>query len=588
MSDESAAPYRVLARKYRPTTFKALIGQDALVRTLTNALASGRLPHAWLLTGVRGVGKTSTARIIARALNCIGEDGQGEPTPNPCGVCENCAAIAEDRHVDVLEMDAASRTGVGDIREIIESVRYRPTSARYKVYIIDEVHMLSSAAFNALLKTLEEPPPHVKFVFATTEVRKLPVTVLSRCQRFDLRRVDIATLSAHFSEIAETEGARIEKDALALISLAADGSVRDGLSLLDQAIAHSGDTVSEAEVRKMLGLADRSQIFDLFEQLMKGDVAAALANLDAQYVAGADPIVIVQDLLDVTHWLTRLKVSPEAGEELTTSETERVRGTEMAAALSMPALTRAWQMLLKGLGEARTAPHPLQAVEMVMVRLAYAADLPPPADLVRKLMDRDAAAPPQGSRPATDTQTTQTPAPQAQAPQAQSSQAATPQTPAPQNAPTGAPQAALAPELVVEDGPDELSRGPQTFTAVTELAADKREPRLNYWLVQDVHLVRFRPGHIELRVRDGSSDNMASQLGEYLKDWTGARWVIVISDEDGEKTLADQRAEEQEQRLQMAAENPLVKQVLEIFPGATIKEVRPRADRPDKDGDKTQ
>ena len=593
MSDESAAPYRVLARKYRPTTFKALIGQDALVRTLTNALASGRLPHAWLLTGVRGVGKTSTARIIARALNCIGEDGQGEPTPDPCGVCENCAAIAEDRHVDVLEMDAASRTGVGDIREIIESVRYRPTSARYKVYIIDEVHMLSSAAFNALLKTLEEPPPHVKFVFATTEVRKLPVTVLSRCQRFDLRRVNIATLSAHFSEIAEAEGANIEKDALALISLAADGSVRDGLSLLDQAIAHSGDTVSESEVRKMLGLADRSQIFDLFEHLMKGDVAAALANLDAQYVAGADPIVIVQDLLDVTHWLTRLKVSPDAGEELTTPETERLRGTEMATALSMPALTRAWQMLLKGLGEARTAPHPLQAVEMAMVRLAYAADLPPPADLVRKLMDRDAATPPQGSGSATDTQTTQTPAPQAQSPQtqtlpAQPPQSATPhQTPAPRNAPTGAPQAALAPELVADDAPDELTRGPQTFTAVAELAADKREPRLNYWLVQDVHLVRFRPGHIELRVRDGASDNMASQLGEYLKDWTGARWVIVISDEDGDKTLADQRADEQEQRLHMAAENPLVKQVLETFPGATIKEVRPHAGGTDNDGDKT-
>ena len=291
MSDESAAPYRVLARKYRPTTFKALIGQDALVRTLTNALASGRLPHAWLLTGVRGVGKTSTARIIARALNCIGEDGQGEPTPNPCGVCENCAAIAEDRHVDVLEMDAASRTGVGDIREIIESVRYRPTSARYKVYIIDEVHMLSSAAFNALLKTLEEPPPHVKFVFATTEVRKLPVTVLSRCQRFDLRRVDIATLSAHFSEIAETEGARIEKDALALISLAADGSVRDGLSLLDQAIAHSGDTVSEAEVLSWLtlGAAARHNGRPLLRPVVHGFIRGISGAVISFPVSSEDP-----------------------------------------------------------------------------------------------------------------------------------------------------------------------------------------------------------------------------------------------------------------------------------------------------------
>ena len=584
MSDESAAPYRVLARKYRPTTFKALIGQDALVRTLTNALGTGRLPHAWLLTGVRGVGKTSTARIIARALNCIGEDGKGEPTPDPCGVCEHCVAIAEDRHVDVIEMDAASRTGVGDIREIIESVRYRPTSARYKVYIIDEVHMLSGAAFNALLKTLEEPPPHVKFVFATTEVRKLPVTVLSRCQRFDLRRVDLATLSAHFADIVEREGASVEPGALGLIATAADGSVRDGLSLLDQAIAHSTGTANEEDVRHMLGLADRSQIFALFEALMRGDIAAALENLESQYVAGAEPIVILQDLLDVTHWLTRLKVSPAVADEPTTPETERTKGLELSGGLSMPVLTRAWQMLLKGLGEARGAPQPLHAVEMVLVRLAYAADMPPPADLVKSLTGNgaQAMAAGDGTRGGASAPPSGTPAAGAAAPPADE-----PPPPAPAQA-TGGPQAALAPDLAPTPAAAAApAGGPETFAAVADLAAERREPRVNHWLVHDVHLLRFRPGHIELRVRDGASENMVSVLGEHLKDWTGARWVIAVSDEDGEATLAAQRAEATEAKRRMAAENPTVKAVLDTFPDATIKDVRPRERGPGNNGDTT-
>ncbi|MBK1666145.1 DNA polymerase III subunit gamma/tau, partial [Rhodospirillum rubrum] len=381
----ASAPYRVLARKYRPASFDALIGQEALVRTLTNAIDSGRLAQAWMLTGVRGVGKTTTARLIARALNCVGADGKGGVTITPCGVCEHCKAIAEDRHVDVLEMDAASRTGVGDIREILDGVRYRPAVARTKVYIIDEVHMLSTAAFNALLKTLEEPPEHVKFIFATTEIRKVPVTVLSRCQRFDLRRVSAAELSGHFLRIAGLEGAEIAPSALTLIARAADGSVRDGLSLLDQAIAHGGGTVSEAQVAEMLGLADRARIFDLLDALLAGRIAESLDLLDRQYALGADPLVIVQDLLDLVHWMTRVKVVPVSAEDAAVPEAERTRGRAMAERLSMAVLNRCWQILLKGLGEARGAPVPLQAVEMVLIRLAYASDLPTPEEALKMI-----------------------------------------------------------------------------------------------------------------------------------------------------------------------------------------------------------
>ena len=392
--------YRVLARKYRPATFAGLIGQEAMVQTLTNAIRLGRLAHAFILTGVRGVGKTTTARIIARGLNCIGPGGAGEPTPEPCGECEHCRAISEDRHVDVLEMDAASRTGVDDIRELIEGVRYRPTSARYKVYIIDEVHMLSKPAFNALLKTLEEPPEHVKFIFATTEVRKIPVTVLSRCQRFDLRRVDIDTLVRHFAAVAEQEGAGFTEAALHLIARAADGSVRDGLSLLDQAITDSsGPRIGEDAVRGMLGLADRTVTFDMLDAVMRGDVAAALDLMAEQYHAGADPAVMLTDMLELTHWLTRLKVVADVADAPGVPEAERVRGREMAAKLSMAALTRAWQMLLKGLDEVRMAPAPLLAAEMVVVRLAYAAELPTPAEAVKALGQPAPGAPaPTGHR----------------------------------------------------------------------------------------------------------------------------------------------------------------------------------------------
>ncbi len=396
----ASAHYQVLARKYRPATFAGLIGQEAMVRTLTNAMGSGRLAHAFILTGVRGVGKTTAARIIARCLNCVGADGSGGITPEPCGVCEHCRAIAGDRHMDVIEMDAASRTGVDDIRELIDGVRYRPTSARYKVYIIDEVHMLSKHAFNALLKTLEEPPEHVKFIFATTEVRKIPVTVLSRCQRFDLRRIDAETLAAHFKGIVEKEGAKVTDGALAMIVRAADGSVRDGLSLFDQAIAHSGGEVGEDQVRQMLGLADRTITFDLLDAVMKGDADKALRTLGQQYAAGADPAVVLEDMLELTHWLTRIKVAPGAADAFGVPEAERVRGGEMAEKLSMAAVARAWQMLLKGLGEVRLAPRPEQAAEMILVRLAFASGLPTPAEALKALEDGGGATPAAPQAPA--------------------------------------------------------------------------------------------------------------------------------------------------------------------------------------------
>ncbi|HZQ40454.1 MAG TPA: DNA polymerase III subunit gamma/tau, partial [Rhizomicrobium sp.] len=387
--------YRVLARKYRPSDFTGLIGQEALVRTLSNAFATGRIAHAFMLTGVRGVGKTTTARIIARALNCIGPDGkQTSPTIHPCGVCDPCVTIAESRNVDVQEMDAASNNGVDEVRQIIEAVRYAPASSRYKVYILDEVHMLSKPAFNAILKTLEEPPPHVKFIFATTEIRKVPVTVLSRCQRFDLRRIEAGELAQYLGQIATKENVQIEESALALIARAAEGSARDALSLLDQAIAHNEKGAITAEtMREMLGLADRGRVLDLFEKVMKGDVSAALNDLAALYDSGADPLAVMQDLLEITHFLTRLKVAPAAQGFFDGASSEAKRAADLAAKLQVSSLTRAWQMLLKGLFEVRDAVRPISACEMALIRLAYAAELPPTDRLVRDLMDGNGPAP---------------------------------------------------------------------------------------------------------------------------------------------------------------------------------------------------
>ena len=381
IQDSNSSKYSVLARKYRPATFSEIIGQEALVRTVTNAITTGKLAHAYMLTGVRGVGKTTTARIIAKALNCVGADGKGEPTVNPCGVCEYCKAITEDRLMDVQEMDAASRTGVDDIREILEGVRYRPASARFKIYVIDEVHMLSKNAFNALLKTLEEPPEHVKFIFATTEIRKVPVTVLSRCQRFDLRRVSMETLTKHYGSIAAKENVHIEEKALHLIAKAADGSVRDGLSVLDQAIVHGKGTVTAKQIREMVGLVDRTVTLDLFDYLMSGNIKEALELFSEQYVLGANPLVVVQDLMEITHWLTRMKAAPFTISDSKIAGMEK-RCSEMSKKLSMAILARTWQMLLKGLREAQFAPSSLQAVEMLLIRISYVADLPTPEDTI--------------------------------------------------------------------------------------------------------------------------------------------------------------------------------------------------------------
>jgi len=564
---ETNAPYRVLARKYRPARFEELIGQEAMVRTLTNAIRTGRLAHAFMLTGVRGVGKTTTARIIARALNCIGLDGTAGPTATPCGQCQNCIGIAEDRHVDVIEMDAASRTSVEDIRELIEGVRYRPVMARYKVYIVDEVHMLSRSAFNALLKTLEEPPEHVKFIFATTEIRKVPVTVLSRCQRFDLRRVEAKTLTQHFAAIAAKEGVAIEPTAAALVARAADGSVRDGLSLLDQAIALSGTTVSEAQVRAMLGLADRTQAFDLFEAAMRGDAAAALSSFATLYASGADPALILQDLLELAHWVTRLKLAPSAAEDPTIPEAERVRGGTLATHLSVPVLARAWQMLLKGLAETQTAPHPGQSAEMVLIRLAYAADLPTPADLVRKATAAGASGSGLGSQPVSERRPIRAPESVAQTPrnttlEASASGRGTALAARPQPQPP-------VPAPATEELPQ-----PDSFVAAAQLFADRREAILHAHIRNNLHLVRFEVGRIEVRPTEHAPANLTNRMGELLTKWTGRRWIVSVSRQEGAKTLSQAAASEAEKVLNEAAAHPLVKAALETFPGAAIEAVR--------------
>ncbi|MBL23274.1 MAG: DNA polymerase III subunit gamma/tau [Rhodospirillaceae bacterium] len=561
MSDnEDPAGYRVLARKYRPSSFAELIGQDAMVQTLKNAIATGRIAHAFMLTGVRGVGKTTTARIIAKALNCIGEDGKSEAVTEPCSTCEHCTAIAEDRHVDVIEMDAASRTGVDDIRELIESVRYRPSSARFKVYIIDEVHMLSKNAFNALLKTLEEPPEHVKFVFATTEIRKVPVTVLSRCQRFDLRRIDMETLSNHFKSVAEKESVETEPDALQLISRAADGSVRDGLSLLDQAIALSDGPVSGPTVQSMLGLADRAQLFDLYETLMGGDIKQALEQLSSMYADGADPVVVIQDLLDVTYWLTRLKIAPEIGQANYTPEIERTRGGELAERLAMPVLTRNWQLLLKGLGEVQNAPAPLQAAEMILVRIAYAADLPPTGELVKKLDDAQASssantAPP--AAPPTASPSDGTPTGSLRGDDA----TAVATAPAPAVEPESTPQALIA---------------PTSFREVVELFDARREAAICTALRSNVHLVHFEAGRIEFRPDEHAPRDLASRTAAQLSDWTGNRWVVSISQEKGEPTLLEQDQADEQAAKDALETLPVVQAIKEAFPGAAISKVVPK------------
>jgi DNA polymerase-3 subunit gamma/tau len=546
---KESLPYRVLARKYRPVDFTTLVGQEAMVRTLRNAIATGRIAHAFMLTGVRGVGKTTTARIIARALNCIGKDGKGGPTVDPCGVCAHCVAITEDRDVDVIEMDAASRTGVADARELIEGVRYRPVSARYKVYIIDEVHMLSTAAFNALLKTLEEPPPHVKFVFATTEIRKVPVTVLSRCQRFDLKRVPQDMLVDWFGKIAEREKVEISPEALALVARAADGSVRDGLSMLDQAIAHGAGVVDAAQVRDMLGLADRSRVRELFEKAMRGDAPAVVALLGEMHDAGADPVVILQDLLELTHWVTRLKVTPEAS--ASSADSERTQGLAMAQKLSMAALTRAWALLMKGLDETLRAPAPARAAEMALIRLCYAADLPSPSDALKALQSGGGAPAASGA-----------PAPRGGGGGGGGGAAA--------RLATSQPASAIAPQPVQA----EALPNPRSFTEVVALFESKREARLVNALMHYVHEVRCEPGVIEFRPVKTAPPDLASRLSDLLGKWTGKRWLASVSNAEGKPTLAQQKAANADTLRATAEANPLVQAILKTFPGAKLEAVR--------------
>ena len=551
MSEEQT--YQVLARKYRPETFADLVGQDAMVRTLKNAFAADRIAQAFIMTGIRGTGKTTTARIIAKGLNCTGPDGQGGPTTEPCGVCEHCVAISEGRHVDVMEMDAASRTGVNDIREIIESVHYRAASARYKIYIIDEVHMLSTSAFNALLKTLEEPPPHVKFIFATTEIRKVPVTVLSRCQRFDLRRIEPEVMIALLRKIAGAEGAEIAEDALALITRAAEGSARDATSLLDQAISHGAGETTAPQVRAMLGLADRGRVLDLFDMILRGAAAEALAELQAQYADGADPMAVLRDLAEITHCVSIVKITPEAVEDPTVGPDERARGQDIAARIPMRALTRLWQMLLKALEEVGLAPNAMMAAEMAIIRLTHVADLPDPEALIRKVQASAAAG--EFTRAAPAPQRTDAP------------RAAAPRAPVAARPDGGA--------LAIAVSPDALAGFPD-FESVIELIRRMRDMKLLLEVEDHLRLVRYAPGHIEFNLGDGAPRDFPQRLAERLRGWTaGQRWAVVVVSEPGQPTISERRALREAEARARAMENPTVQAIFAAFPDARITKVRP-------------
>jgi DNA polymerase-3 subunit gamma/tau len=570
----SPGSYRVLARKYRPQTFDDLIGQDAMVRTLTNAFATGRIPQAWILTGVRGVGKTTTARILARALNYELPDGSVTgPTIDMPTLGIHCQAIMESRHVDVIEMDAASHNSVDDVRQINDAVRYAPATARYKVYLLDEVHMLSGAAFNALLKTLEEPPPHVKFLFATTEIRKVPVTVLSRCQRFDLRRVEAGVLVGHLQRICDQESIAAESEALALIARAAEGSVRDSLSLLDQAIAHAGSaggtnnapSVRAEDIRQMLGLADRTRVIDLFEALMRGDIAGALKELRDQYDCGADPAVMLADLAEFTHFVTRVKVVPAVAEDPSLAEAERTRGHAFAAALSMRVLARTWQMLFKGLTDVQAAGKPIAAAEMVLVRIAYAADLPSPDEVIRSLGPNE-TAPPSG-RPV------------------HAGPAAAPTMAGSAGARLAAAQPALRSAALPAREPmarrDEPMAAPAEqplvigrFEDLLALANENRDLVVKTALERDVRLVRFEDGRLEVALEPGAARMLVGELSRKLTQWSRRRWMVVVSAEPGAPTLKAQNDVRKAELMRGVAADPLVQAVLNRFPGAEIIDVR--------------
>ncbi len=545
---DAKKPYRVLARKYRPQHFDDLIGQEVLVRTLKNAIEGDRIAHAFMLTGIRGVGKTTTARIIAKALNYTGADGNAGPTTGPTDDCLTCQAISEDRHPDILEMDAASRTGVNDIREILDGVRYAPSSARYKIYIIDEVHMLSSSAFNALLKTLEEPPAHVKFIFATTEIRKVPVTVLSRCQRFDLRRVDLNTLRDHYQRICELENTEIEGEALTMIARSADGSVRDGLSLLDQAITLMGGKITADLTADMLGLADRSRTLTLLENILSGRTNEALEAMEDLYRNGSDPVILIQDLLEYVHLLSKTKAVPDVpASSLNMDNESHARISELAGKLSMPVLGRAWQILLKGLGEMNFAPNPQAAAEMLIIRLGFAADLPDPSDLLRKLKGSGLS----GSPKATENYYS-----------SGKSGTGTPASSAVINS-----AAATAPAYSTETATD---LNPDNIEEVMTILQDAGEHLLASQIFHFVHPVKISKGRLEISVEPEAPPALAQNIGKILSNLDDCRWVVLVSSERGGPTLAELEKQKEQNKLNQVRELPLVKEVMNIFPGAEI------------------
>ena len=560
MTAEETTKYQVLARKYRPETFSDLIGQEAMVRTLKNAFDADRIAQAFMMTGIRGVGKTTTARIIAKGMNCIGLEGNTGPTTSPCGQCEHCVAISEGRHVDVLEMDAASRTGVDDIREIIDSVHYRAASARFKIYIIDEVHMLSNNAFNALLKTLEEPPEHVKFIFATTEIRKVPVTVLSRCQRFDLRRIEPEEMIKMLQNLAKLENASISNEALALITRASEGSARDAQSLLDQAISHGAGETSVDQVRAMLGLADRGRVLDLFEFIMRGQAKEALNELGSQYSDGTEPIGIIRDLAEVTHWVSIIKITPDAADDPTVSPDEKTRGQAFSQSLSMRILTRTWQLLLKALEEISSAPNPMMAAEMAVIRITHVSDLPSPEELVKKLTSThsESEGVKKGNSGGLVSNTTS------------SNFKPTQQTETRPIKNEGNTALALDTETLDLQYP--------TFESVLEIIRKFRDMKLLIDVENSVRLSSYVPGRIEFTPTENAPKDLAQRLGQLLQNWTGFRWAITVVGNCSGETIQEQRNAKDATLKREAKLHPFVKTVFDNFPKASIIEIKSQAE----------
>ena len=554
MNEIDLEKYLVLARKYRPASFSDLIGQETLVRTLTNAFIADRIAQAFMLTGIRGTGKTTTARIISKGMNCIGLDGHGSPTTNPCNKCENCISIAEGRHVDVVEMDAASRTGVGDIREIIESVQYRAASARFKIYIIDEVHMLSTSAFNALLKTLEEPPKHVKFIFATTEIQKIPVTVLSRCQRFDLRRIEPEIMIKYLKKIAFLEKVDISDDAIAMITRASEGSARDGISLLDQAISNSTARIEIEEIRDMLGLSDRGRTIDLFHLIVQGDTLKALNELSALYSDGADPEAILQDLAEISHWISLIKITPEALEDPSISADERHRGLKIAEGITIKILTRLWQMLLVSLKEVKIAPNSMMAAEMAIIRLTYVSDLPSPEELIRRIQSTPQINPGPSSKTSSEINHENNKSPSGFL------------VTKPNKTEYGNP--GLARELIIN--PVEIT----SFDQVIELIKNNRDLKLLVDVETGLKLVKFSPGFIEFSPTKNASKDLAQNLSRKLTLWSSQRWTVSVVNEGGDKTIAEKAIDKVTELEALAKGHSMFRATISSFPSAKIVNIK--------------